>query len=93
MVTTRRAPRGLALWMNGERVGDWSISTGGQHTLQYAESWLESRLGRPLSLSLPLQSAPHRGDRVRWYFENLLPDNPRILEHVANRFRLRSTEA
>lgn len=93
MVTTRRAPRGLSLWMNGERVGDWSISTGGQHILQYAESWLESRLGRPLSLSLPLQAAPHRGDRVRWYFENLLPDNPRILEHVANRFRLRSTEA
>lgn len=79
--------------MNGERVGNWSVSAAGHHTLQYAESWLESRLGRPLSLSLPLQMAPHRGDRVRWYFENLLPDNPQILEHLANRFRLRSPEA
>ncbi len=93
MVTGRRALRSLALWMNGERVGVWSISTGGQHTLQYAESWLESRLGRPLSLSLPLQMEPHRSDRVRWYFENLLPDNQRILEHLAKRFRLSSTEA
>ncbi len=93
MVTARRALRRLALWMNGERVGEWSIGTGGQHTLQYAESWLESRLGRPLSLSLPLQMAPHRSDRVRWYFENLLPDNQQILEHLANRFRLSSTEA
>lgn len=93
MVTARRSLRSLALWMNGERVGDWSISTGRQHTLQYAESWLNSRLGRPLSLSLPLQTAPHRGDRVRWYFENLLPDNPQILEHLANRFGLHSTEA
>ena len=28
MVTARRTLRRLALWMNGERVGDWSISTG-----------------------------------------------------------------
>ncbi len=93
MVETRRGARRLALWMNGERVGDWSINAAGQHIVQYAESWRNSRLGRPLSLSLPLQATPHRGDRVRWYFENLLPDNPQILEHLANRFRLRSTEA
>lgn len=93
MVTATHGLRSLALWMNGERVGDWFISASGHHTLQYCESWRNSRLGRPLSLSLPLQASPHRGDRVRWYFENLLPDNPQILEHLANRFRLRSTEA
>ena len=93
MVAAKHGLRSLALWMNGERVGDWFIGASGRHTLQYCESWRNSRLGRPLSLSLPLQANPHRGDRVRWYFENLLPDNPQILEHLANRFRLRSTEA
>ncbi len=36
---------------------------------------------------------PHRGDAVRTYFENLLPDSKDIRERVARRFQAGSTDA
>ncbi len=86
-----RRPRksgALCLWMNGERVGSWLLTAQGEHQLHYDESWLASPLGRPLSLSLPLRpaSAPYKGELVRNYFENLLPDNDNIRQRLAKRF-------
>lgn len=48
-----------------------------------------------LSLSLPFTpgNAPHRGDKVRAYFENLLPDSKDIRERIARRYRTGSTDA
>jgi serine/threonine-protein kinase HipA len=48
-----------------------------------------------LSLSLPFTpgNRPHRGEAVRTYFENLLPDSKIIRERVARRFRAGSTDA
>lgn len=81
--------------MNGEFVGTWSAHPHAAETLQYADSWVSSRRGRPLSLSLPFTpgNQPHRGDAVRTYFENLLPDSRDIRERVARRFQVGSTEA
>ena len=78
----------LGLWMNGQRVGAWVVTAQGEHQLHYDETWLASSLGRPLSLSLPLRpaSAPYQGERVRNYFENLLPDNDHIRQRLARRF-------
>jgi HipA-like protein len=78
----------LGLWMNGQRVGSWRVTAQGKHQLHYDETWLASPLGRPLSLSLPLRpaSAPYQGERVRNYFENLLPDNDHIRQRLARRF-------
>jgi serine/threonine-protein kinase HipA len=78
----------LGLWMNGQRVGAWVVSAQGEHQLHYDESWLASPLGRPLSLSLPLRpaSVPYQGERVRNYFENLLPDNDHIRQRLARQF-------
>lgn len=56
--------------------------------MHYDETWLDSPLGRPLSLSLPLRpaSAPYKGELVGNYFENLLPDNDNVRQRLAKRF-------
>lgn len=87
--------RTLGLWMNGNFVGTWRNLPNSGEVLQYAPDWANSRQGRPLSLSLPFipGNAPHRGEKVRAYFENLLPDSKAIRERVARRFHTGSTEA
>jgi serine/threonine-protein kinase HipA len=91
----RTSPRDstLALWANGERVGTWSARAG-EHRLQYEDSWLASPAGRHLSLSLPFTpgNVPHRGDVVRNYFDNLLPDSDAIRRRMADRFSAGSTD-
>lgn len=91
----RSHTRTLGLWMNGRRVGAWSLAPNEPDILQYDEDWIRSRQGRPLSLSLPFTpgNAPHRGDTVRAYFENLLPDSKDIRERMARRFNTGSTDA
>lgn len=81
--------------MNGERVGNWSLAPNGPDTLQYDPAWQASPRGRPLSLSLPFLPGlmPHRGEKVRAFFENLLPDSQDIRERVARRFQTGSTDA
>lgn len=86
--------RGLALFMNGERVGTWRVSAAGDE-LVYDRRWLDSQQARPLSLSLPFKpgNAPHAGAAVRDYFENLLPDSQPIRERLARRFRTVTADA
>ena len=73
----RKRPRALALWMNGARVGTWALPAHAPELLRYDPQWTQSPAGRPLSLSLPFTpgNQPLRGDAVRSYFENLLPDS------------------
>ena len=97
-MTTFRRPRSnphdsmLAVWANGERVGTWSV-VNGEHRLQYESGWISSPAGRPLSLSLPFTpgNVTHRGDIVRNYFDNLLPDSDAIRRRIADRFTQGST--
>ena len=79
---------GLSLWMNGQRVGTWVVTARGEHELHYDEAWLALPIGRPISLSMPLRpvSAPYKGELVRNYFENLLPDNDNIRQRLGKRF-------
>jgi len=87
--------RKLGLWMNGAHVGTWSMASNAPDTLQYDLGWTQSEQGRPLSLSLPFTpgNAPHRGDKVSAYFENLLPDSKDIRDRLARRFNTGSTGA
>lgn len=87
--------RALDLWMNGDFVGVWSVQPQIGESLQYDAAWVASDRGRPLSLSLPFTpgNPPHRGQAVRSYFENLLPDSQNIRERVARRFQVGSTDA
>ncbi len=86
--------RVLDAWMNGELVGAWIIQAQGHH-FRYADTWLGSPSARPLSLSLPLSqgTTPFTGERVEYYFDNLLPDSPDIRKRVAMRFGAVSTRA
>jgi serine/threonine-protein kinase HipA len=87
--------RTLDLWMNGAFVGTWSLGPNAPDTLRYDLAWTRSEQGRALSLSLPFTpgNAPHRGDKVRAYFENLLPDSKNIRDRLARRFNTGSTNA
>lgn len=91
----RSHARTLGLWMNATRVGTWRIAPHAPDTLQYDPAWVESEQGRPLSLSLPFipGNAAHRSEKVRAYFENLLPDSKEIRERLARRFQTGSTDA
>lgn len=87
----------LDLWMNGSLVGHW-IRQSGVDRLAYERSWIESAQGRPISLSLPYARREQRATSIRSsavtaYFENLLPDNDRILRRIRDRHRLRGTDA
>lgn len=87
--------RSLAVWMNGERVGAWSLPARGDQTFTYAESWLRSRQFRPLSLSLPagLGASALSGNAVASWFDNLLPDSEVIRRRAQTRFQAASTSA
>ena len=87
--------RSLAVWMNGERVGTWSLPARGAQTFTYADSWLHSRQFRPLSLSLPagLGASALSGDAVESWFDNLLPDSEVIRRRAQTRFQTASTSA
>lgn len=91
----RSHTRTLGLWMNGAFVGTWSLAPHTPDILQYDLAWVRSEQGRALSLSLPFTpgNAPHHGDKVRAYFDNLLPDSRDIRERVARRYRTGSIDA
>ena len=87
--------RSLAVWMNGERVGTWSLPARGPQQFSYAESWLRSLQFRPLSLSLPtgLGATTLKGNAVESWFDNLLPDSDAIRRRAQARFQAASTSA
>jgi serine/threonine-protein kinase HipA len=86
--------------MNGFHVGRWERANGGSDRLVYHRDWIESPQGRPLSLSLPFtrghgveQGSTVRGEVVTTYFENLIPDNARILQRLRSRYNAASIQA
>jgi serine/threonine-protein kinase HipA len=92
-MTTFRRPRTnpkantLAVWANGEHVGNWSV-IGGEHRFQYSSAWRASPSVRQLSLSLPFtpDNLPHSGDVVHHFFDNLLPDSDAIRRRMMGKF-------
>lgn len=84
----------LDIWMNGRHVGVWRQIRGDRDQFVYDAAWLEDPQFRALSLSLPVTASREiTSPLVRNYFDNLLPDNPRIRERMRSRYRTRSTEA
>lgn len=89
------ASRALDVWMNGERVGIWSVSPRSGHSFAYAGEWLDNPRRRPISLSLPLshETNPFRGEVVEAWFDNLLPDSLDIRTRIARRYGVSPTQA
>jgi len=84
--------RHLGIWINGQRLGQWSVTNTGESLLSYDSQWVESDNAHPLSLSLPLRShSLHRGQVVENYFDNLLPDRHQIRRQLAQHYRAPST--
>ncbi len=95
-----RRIRALDIWMNGQYVGQWERGGAGTDRLTYSAQWMSAPEGRPLSLSLPFtrghdasRPLPLRGKEVAAYFENLIPDNERILRRLRDHYGTRSTAA
>lgn len=82
----------LIAWMNCERVGILTRNTNGAHTFQYDPSWLNNRLARPLSISLPLQLPVISSAAVLNYFDNLLPDSPLVRDRIVARYQAKSRQ-
>lgn len=93
MAKRNRKLNSLAIWMNGELVGHWRIKSGIDE-LEYSDEWLSNPRGRPLSLSLPFTPGNQiiKGDKVSFYFDNLLPDSRDIRERLAKRFNTTSVK-
>jgi serine/threonine-protein kinase HipA len=85
----------LVVWMNGQRVGTWSQTRTGRDSFRYDPDWVASPFARNLSLSLPITAGDSRltGPEVGHYFDNLLPDHPRLRERLRHRHGLKSTAA
>lgn len=85
----------LAVWMNGEHVGVWVTAANGAQSFVYDDAWIDSKIGRPLSLSLPMRpsSEPYTGPVLEAFFDNLLPDNRDIRSRLRQRFSARSMDA
>jgi serine/threonine-protein kinase HipA len=80
--------------MNGIPVGCWETARQGER-LVYFDEWIRDEQSRPLSLSLPFLpgNAPHQGQVVTDYFDNLLPDSDAIRRRLARRHRVGGTDA
>ena len=91
----RSHSRALAVWANGLRVGRWLIPASGPMEFSYDPAWVESKEARPLSLSLPidLDGLPVKGEKVGFYFDNLLPDSEAIRRRIQTRYHTRSGDA
>ena len=78
--------RRLAVWMNGLRVGYWTLAADGSR-FEYDPAWVADEQGRAISLTMPFRpgNAPYSGPVVHNYFDNLLPDGDRIRRRIAAR--------
>lgn len=58
----------------------------------YDTTWIASPEARPISLSLPmnLDGLPIKGEKVGFFFDNLLPDSDTIRQRIRSRFRTHS---
>jgi serine/threonine-protein kinase HipA len=84
MMAKRRKTNSLFVGINGQHVGVFERS-GGTHAFTYSDEWLSSEIAHPISLSMPLTKNRHTGDLVRYYFDNLLPDDVEIRKLIVDR--------
>ena len=87
----RKKTNTLFVGINGQHVGVFERS-GGTHAFTYDHEWLSNVIAHPISLSMPLTKNRHTGDKVRYYFDNLLPDDIEIRKLIVDRVGAYSTD-
>ncbi len=75
----------LSVYLGSKLVGIYVRKADGATVFRYHDSWLNSELAFPISLSLPLSSRERTGLVVDRVFDGLLPDNSDIREALAAR--------
>ena len=80
----RAVGRTLRLFENERRLGTLTRTPSGL-TLGYDTEWLAWKGATPVSLSLPLDPAGHRGAPVFRFLDNLLPDSEGVRARLAAR--------
>ena len=75
----------LNVYLGSKLVGIYARKADGATVFRYHDSWLNSELAFPISLSLPLSSRERTGLVVERVFDGLLPDNSDIREALAAR--------
>lgn len=80
----------LHLYLQGNLVGEYVKTPDGATSFSYERAWI--REGFAISQSLPLITTPYKGDTVRAYFDNLLPDLKEIRESIAAKVNAESSD-
>ena len=71
----------LNIFLQGDLVGKYTKGPQGLTSFSYNHAWVQS--GFPISQILPLRTVPYKGENVRTWFENLLPDLKEERELIA----------
>jgi serine/threonine-protein kinase HipA len=80
----------LKVHLQGNLVGEYIKNRDGATEFIYDKTWV--REGFPISQTLPLITSPYKGDKVKAYFENLLPDLKEVRESIATRIQANSSD-
>jgi len=75
----------LEAYVGTTKVGSYARAASGATSFRYDPDWLSSARAFPVTLSMPLSDRLWSGERVRSYFDGLLPDDPTVREKIAAR--------
>lgn len=78
----------LRVWANAQPMG-WLGHEAGQYFFQYDPAWLDSPEAFVLAPAFALQATPFRGEPVKTFFANLLPEGA-ALEEILSAKRMRN---
>ncbi len=78
----------LDLYLNQRFAGAVEVDELGAYTLRYADEWLSSSRGFPLSMSLPLAEQTYSGKRVENVLRGYLPESKVVLDSWSKRYRI-----
>jgi serine/threonine-protein kinase HipA len=91
--TKRRSIHRLGIYMNGASAGFLERQASGALSFGYSDQWLARETAFAISRRFPLNETPYRGDLVRWYFDNLLPDEKGVRERLAAHAHAQGTQS
>lgn len=82
----------LAVLLHSRPVADLERSGRGLR-LSFRDEYLDDEARVPLSLSLPAETGPHRGDAVAWWIDGLLPGRREVRERWRDHYGAASADA
>ena len=77
----------LRVWANAQPMG-WFGHEAAQYFFQYDERWIRDALAFSLAPQFVLRLEPYRGEAVKTFFANLLPEGV-PLDEVLNQIQIR----